>query len=89
MGSLYPNTSFQASMVTHTGARSNTKLSHQLHPLCVIRFTNRIAVTYLVADFCILRAVGVDLRLTVVSMDEKDGQKQGSAFYTVNYHVKK
>ena len=69
-------------MITHTGARSNT-IPHVL-----------ASIQAGVTDLCVQaylwsQTVGADLRRAVVSIDEIDGQKHGSASYAVNNHTKR
>ena len=69
-------------MITHTGARSNT-IPHVLASVQT-GVTDLCAQTYLWSQ-----TVGADLRRAVVSIDEIDGQKQGSASCAVNNHTKR
>ena len=68
-------------MVTHTGARSNT-IPHALASV-------QTAVVRLWVQTQRWSRVGADLRRAVVSIDEIDGQKHGSASYAVNNHTKR
>ena len=68
-------------MVTHTGARSNT-IPHALASV-------QTAVVRLWVQTQRWSRVGADLRRAVVSIDEIDGQKQGSAPCAVNNHTKR
>ena len=69
-------------MITHTGARSNT-IPHVLASVQT-GVTDLCVQTYLWSQ-----TVGADLRRAVVSIDEIDGQKHGSASYAVNNHTKR
>ena len=68
-------------MITHTGARSNT-IPHALA-------SAQTAVVRLWVQTQRWSRVGADLRRAVVSIDEIDGQKHGSASYAVNNRTKR
>ena len=68
-------------MMTHTGTRSNT-IPHALASV-------QTAVARLWVQTQRWSRVGADLRRAVVSIDEIDGQKHGSASYAVNNHTKR
>ena len=69
-------------MITHTGARSNT-IPHVLASIQA-GVTDLCVHTYLWSQ-----TVDEYLRRAVVSIDEIDGQKQGSAPCAVNNHTKR
>ena len=69
-------------MITHTGSRSNT-IPHVLASIQA-GVTDLCVQTYLWSQ-----TVDAYLRRAVVSIDEIDGQKQGSAPCAVNNHTKR